>query len=108
MKNTATIKKETTSCIKLEVSFCPGLIRLSNRITLLCFALIGLKKPVETLARSQEECDMAELWRAEPGGGEKNSDAVNYAVVGFVMDVRSASLFLVLHPSSQVHCERYY
>lgn len=42
---------------------------MSNRTTLLCFAPIGLKKPVETLARSQEECDMAELWRAEPGGG---------------------------------------
>lgn len=56
----------------------------------------------------EPECDMAELWRAEPGGGEKKGDAVNYAVVGFVMDVRSASLFLVLHPSSQVHCERYY
>lgn len=63
------------------------------------------KKPVETLARSRKDCDMAELWRAEPG---KNSDAVNYAVVEFVMDARSASLLPVLHPSSQVYCERYY
>lgn len=107
MKNTATIKKETTSCIKLEVSFCPGLIRLSNRITLLCFALIGLKKPVETLARSQSVTWLNSGEQSQEGG-EKKGDAVNYAVVGFVMDVRSASLFLVLHPSSQVHCERYY
>lgn len=64
------------------------------------------KKPVEALARSQKDCDTAELWRAEPG--KRNSDAVNHAAVEFVMDARSASLLPVLHPSSQVHCERYY
>lgn len=64
------------------------------------------KKPVEALARSQKDCDTAELWRAEPG--KRNSDAVNHAVVEFVMDARSASLLPVLHPSSQVYCERYY
>lgn len=73
----------------------------SNRFTLLCLVLIGLKSQW-----SQKDHDMAELWRAEPG--KRNRDVVNYAVVEFVMDVRSVSLLLVLHPSSQVYRERYY
>lgn len=68
---------------------CPGLITLSDKISLLCFALIGLKS----------------LWRRWPGARKtttrQNSaeqsqegthgDAVNYAVVEFVMDVGSFS-----------------
>lgn len=48
------------------------------------------------------------------GGGQNKTttttlqpSVVNYAVGEFVMDVRSASLSLIRHPSSQVHSERY-
>lgn len=46
---------------------------------------------METLARSQNDHNTGALWRAEPGE-KTNGDAVNFAVVEFVMDVRSASL----------------
>lgn len=78
----------------------------SDQIGLPCCALIGLKKLWRHWlgARKTTTC----LNSGEQSKGEKNSDAVNYAVVEFVMDVRWASLLLVLHPSSQVYCERYY
>jgi len=60
-----------------------------------------VKKLVETQTGSWKDHDTAELRREEPRK-KKYSDAVNYAVVEFMMDVESAPLLLVLHPSSQV------
>lgn len=91
----------------LQSRKCPILLQVwSNKFTLLCLALIGLKSQWRHWLGARKTTTW--LNSGEQSQGKKNSDAVNYAVVEFLMDVRSVSLLLVLHPSSQVYRERYY
>lgn len=84
-----------------SVQICPGLIRLSNRITLLCFVLIGLKM----LGRHWPGARKTATWldsgeQSQEKKKEKRNDVVNYVFEEFVMDASSALLLPVLHPSS--------
>ena len=58
MKNIAT-NTERNNPMENNRSFqiCLGLIGLSDRITRFYFAVIGLKKPLQTRAKSSEDCN---------------------------------------------------
>lgn len=71
-----------------------------------------VQKACDQLAESKKFSNKDEVWRVREEGRknkqqQKNSCVVNYGVVEFVMDARSASLSLIHHPSSQVRGERY-
>lgn len=90
MKTTAGNKKKQQRKVRWKVfHICPGLITLSDKISLLCFALIGLK----SLWRHWPGARKTTTWQnsAEQSQEGTHGDAVNYAVVEFVMDVGSFS-----------------
>lgn len=77
----------------------------NNRLTLLCLVVIGLKSQWGHWQEAKKT--MTWLHTGEQSEREKkqtkNGDAVNYAVVEFVMDAGSALPLLVLHPSLLVY-----
>lgn len=108
-KQSKKLMKNTLTIIKRNSFKCPNLPRFVQTVkqdyySLLCFDCF--------FCCGDPGQEPGKLWQCRTPESrarrEQNGDAVYYAVVGSVMDARSASLFLRHHPSSQVPCKRYY